>query len=63
MNWENVGVFKRDETGNLKLESAPVALPNLQPVHGEKVIREKFEHTVLVGEQEKIFSRNGRVFC
>lgn len=53
MNWENVGVFKRDETGNLKLESPPVALPNLQPVHGEKVIREKFEHTVLVGEQEK----------
>ena len=53
MTWENVGVFKRDETGNLKLASPSLALPTLQPVHGEKVIREKFEHTVLVGEQEK----------
>ena len=28
-------------------------MPTDQPVHAEKVIREKFEHTVLVGEQEK----------
>jgi hypothetical protein len=53
MNWENVGVFRRDETGNLKLESPAMSLPNLHPAHAEKVIREKFEHTVLVGEREK----------
>jgi hypothetical protein len=53
MYWENVGVFRRDGTGNLKLESPALVLPNLQAAHAEKVIREKFEHTVLVGEREK----------
>lgn len=53
MNWEGVGTFRRDESGNLKLDPASITLQNQQPVHAEKVIREKFEHTVLVGEQEK----------
>ena len=53
MNWEGVGMFRRDETGNLKLDPPFIVLQSQQPVHAQKVIREKFEHTVLVGEQEK----------
>ena len=52
-NWKGVGVLKRDKTGNLKLDPHKIALETEQPVHAEKVIREKFEHTVLVGEREK----------
>lgn len=53
MNWEGVGMFRRDETGNLKLDPPAITLQSQQPVRAEKVIREKFEHTVLVGEREK----------
>ena len=53
VNWENVGVLKRDNTGKLKLNSCTIELKTEQPVYAEKVIREKFEHTVLVGEKEK----------
>ena len=53
MNWDGVGIFRRDETGNLQLNPPAITLQSQQPVHAEKVIREKFEHTVLVGEQEK----------
>lgn len=52
-SWENVGVIKRDIAGNLKLISNTLSLKNEQPVIAEKVIREKAEHTVLVGEQER----------
>lgn len=51
--WDGVGVLKRDKTGNLKLDPHKITLQTEQPVHAEKVIREKFEHTVLVGEREK----------
>jgi hypothetical protein len=51
--WQGVGVFKRDKTGHLKLDPYTIALQTEQPIHAEKVIREKFEHTVLVGEREK----------
>lgn len=53
MNWENVGVFSRDNAGHLKLTSASINLLSDQPVTAEKMLREKAEHTVLVGEQEK----------
>ena len=53
VNCDDVGIFKRDKSGNLKLDSFTITLPTEQPVHAEKVIREKFEHTVLVGEREK----------
>src|SRR6188474_518595 len=52
-NWEGVGVLKRDKNGDLKLDPGTIALQTEQPVPAEKVIREKFEHTVLVGEREK----------
>ena len=53
MNWEGVGVFRRDAAGNLQLDPPALTFQSLQAVHAEKVIREKFEHTVLVGEREK----------
>lgn len=53
VNWENVGVLKRDNTGKLKLNPCTIELKTDRPVYAEKVIREKFEHTVLVGEKEK----------
>jgi hypothetical protein len=53
MKWEHVGVFRRDIAGNIKLVPAEIALQTDQPVIAEKVIRDKAEHTVLVGEQEK----------
>lgn len=52
-NWEGVGILKRDKNGNLKLDPGTITLQTEQPVHAEKVIRDKFEHTVLVGEREK----------
>ena len=53
VNWPNVGVLKKDERGNIVMESLPVTLENEGPVIAEKVIREKPEHHVLVGETER----------
>jgi hypothetical protein len=52
-NWDNVGIFRRDNNGDLKLHSQSILLKSEQPVMAEKVIRVKAEHNVLVGEQEK----------
>jgi hypothetical protein len=52
-NWENVGVIRRNNNGDLKLEPQSILLQSEQPVAAQKVIRVKAEHTVLVGEQEK----------
>jgi len=52
-NWENVGVLRRDNTGNVKLDNMSGTPQSELPVHAEKVIREKYEHTVLVGEKER----------
>ena len=51
--WKNVGVIRRDNNGDLKLDQQNILLQSEQPVIAEKVIRAKAEHTVLVGEQEK----------
>lgn len=51
--WENVGVIRRDNKGELILEKQNVDLQSEQAVIAEKVIRVKAEHIVLVGEQEK----------
>jgi hypothetical protein len=53
VSWENIGVLSRGNTGDLKLNPFAIDIRSEQPVNAEKVIREKFEHTVLVGEQEK----------
>jgi hypothetical protein len=51
--WKKVGVIRRDNNGDLKLDQQNIFLQSEQPVTAEKVIRVKAEHTVLVGEQEK----------
>jgi hypothetical protein len=53
VNWENVGMIRRDKNGDLKLDQQSILLQSEQPVIAEKVIRAKAEHTVLVGEREK----------
>jgi len=52
-SWENVGMIRRDNNGDLKLEGQNILLQSEQPVVAEKVIRVKAEHIVLVGEKEK----------
>lgn len=51
--WEDVGIFRRDEKGNITLDSKARGLPGEMPVMAEKVIREHAEHILMVGEQEK----------
>ena len=53
VNWEKVGMIRRDNNGDLKLDQQNILLQSEQPVIAEKVIRVKAEHTVLVGEREK----------
>jgi len=53
VNWEKIGVLRRSDTGDLKLDSQNISLLSEPPVTAEKVIRVKAEHTVLVGEKEK----------
>lgn len=52
-SWEKVGVIRRNNNGDLKLDPQNISLQGEPPVTAEKVIRVKAEHTVLVGEQEK----------
>jgi hypothetical protein len=53
VSWQPVGTLHRDEKGNITLDPALIQLESEVPVQAEKVIREKAEHTVLVGEMEK----------
>lgn len=50
--WEKVGTFRNDGAGKLKLEPAAL-ISDEQPVIAERVIRQKAEHTILVGEKER----------
>jgi len=52
-NWEKIGVFRRDNNGDITLDSHLISLQGSQAIKVEKVIRPKAEHTVLVGEQER----------
>lgn len=53
IKWEPVGNFRKDESGNIVLDS-PVITPGNEPaVVAEKVIRENAQHTMLVGERER----------
>lgn len=53
VSWKNVGKFFRDDKGNLVLDSYLPELESEQPVIADKVIREKAEHTVMVGMNER----------
>lgn len=53
VKWDNVGVLRRNDTGSIVLDPFTFELDNEEPVTAEKVIREKVEHTMLVGERER----------
>ena len=53
VNWEKLGLFRRNNNGDLKLDPQNILLQSEPPLTVEKVIRVKAGHTVLVGEQEK----------
>ncbi len=51
--WEQVGTLRRDDKGNIILDSSIIQLDSEMVVPAEKVLRVKAEHTVRVGEMEK----------
>jgi hypothetical protein len=53
VSWGKVGVLRRDNNGDLKLDPQNISLQSEPPLAAEKVIRVKAEHIVLVGEKEK----------
>jgi hypothetical protein len=53
IQWNGVGVISRGLANEIKFDPDTDSIPSEQPVKAEKVIREKAEHTVRVGESEK----------
>ena len=53
IEWKGIGTLTRGLGDEIKFEAEPVVLHNDQPVTAHKVIREKAEHTVRVGEDQK----------
>jgi hypothetical protein len=52
INWRGVGTIKKGLGGEIKFQPHEPVFTE-QPVPAEKVLREKAEHTVRVGEEEK----------
>jgi hypothetical protein len=52
IDWQGVGTISKGLTGEMKFAPAPGSVIE-QPVAAEKVIREKSEHMVRVGEDQK----------
>jgi hypothetical protein len=53
IDWKGVGIFNKGLGGDIKFVPAIKDFVFEQPVAAEKVIREKAEHMVRVGEEEK----------
>ena len=53
VNWEGVGILKKDETGNMLFESATADNLFMAPTPAMRVNRQNESHTLLVGDQEK----------
>lgn len=52
IDWQGVGTFSKGPAGEVKF--APAIIPAIEkPISAEKVIRERSEHFVRVGEQER----------
>jgi hypothetical protein len=51
--WEGIGVFKKDISGDLVFEEKHKLLPILPPVPATRVIRKDAKHAILVGDKEK----------
>src|SRR5687767_1740112 len=54
--WNYIGRLHRDATGGIALDPLPFELESEAPVSAEKVIRERAEHIMLVGERERTSS-------
>ena len=52
INWKGVGELKKSNTGEIKFTAVAPRSPE-QPVPAIKVLRQKAEHTIRVGEDEK----------
>lgn len=52
IDWKGVGSLNKGQYGEVKFTSPGEVIPE-KPAHAEKVIREKAEHTVRVGEDER----------
>src|SRR5687767_5030714 len=53
INWSGIGKLSGGLAGEIKFSPVPAEMTFEQPVPAEKVIREKPEHTVRVGEEER----------
>ena len=53
INWNGVGTLNKGLGGDVKFTASTTAVALLAPVAADKVIREKAEHMVRVGEDEK----------
>jgi CCDC81-like prokaryotic HU domain 1 len=53
INWDGVGTMQSALSGEVRFKPVETVFPYEQPVAAEKVIREKADHTILVGENEK----------
>lgn len=53
VTWNGVGVLQRGLGGDIKFSPAQTGFTPELPIHAEKVLRSKAEHTVRVGEDEK----------
>jgi hypothetical protein len=56
VNWNGVGVFNRTHSGEIIFVPEEELITKEKPVSAEKVIREKADHMVRVGEEEKTSS-------
>ena len=53
VNWDGVGILKKDGSGNVLFESAKAPAFFLQPTPAIRVNRQDAQHTLLVGDRER----------
>ncbi|GGA91939.1 hypothetical protein [Puia dinghuensis] len=53
VNWEGVGVLKKDGSGNVLLEPFSSPLNFMQPTPAVRVLHQDAQHTLLVGDRER----------
>jgi hypothetical protein len=52
VNWEGVGILRKDEAGHIVFEPAPANGLFMAPTPALRVNRQNAQHTLLVGDQE-----------
>ena len=50
--WQGIGQLKWSDNSGIIFHPAAISVSGLQPVNAHKVLREKVQHTVLVGDHE-----------